>query len=78
MKFMVTWKIAPAHQREAGRRFLDGGAPPPDGMRILGRWHAPGSAAGFALCETDDLALLWQIMERTVERPGAVWTSGWR
>ena len=58
MLFMVTWKLAPAHQRAAARRFLDGGAPPPDGMRILGRWHVPGSAAGFALCETDDVGLV--------------------
>ena len=58
MQFMVTWKLAPAHQRDAARRFLDTGAPPPEGMRILGRWHAPGSAAGFTLCETDDLGLV--------------------
>jgi len=27
-------------------------------MRILGHWHAPGSATGFAPCETDDLSLV--------------------
>lgn len=55
MKFMATWKIPPAHQREAAARFLAGGAPSPDGMTMLGRWHAPGSARGFVLCEADDL-----------------------
>lgn len=58
MKFMATWKIDPEHQREAARRFLAAGAPPPEGMRILGRWHAPGSATGFVLREADDLGLV--------------------
>lgn len=73
MRFMATWKIDPAHQREAARRFLAGGAPAPEGMRILGRWHAPGSATGFELCEADDLGLVaanmaeWgNLMELTV------------
>jgi len=58
MKFMATWKVAPEHQRVAARRFIAGGAQPPEGMQILGRWHAPGSAMGFAPCETDDLVLV--------------------
>jgi len=55
MKFMATWKIPPANQRAAAERFLTGGAPVPEGATLLGRWHAPGSATGFILCEADDL-----------------------
>ncbi len=43
MKFMAVWTIRPEHQREAIARFLKGGAPAPEGMTILGRWHVPGS-----------------------------------
>jgi len=55
MKFMATWKIPTSNQREAARRFLASGAPPPEGLTMLGRWHAPGSSSGFALCEADDI-----------------------
>jgi hypothetical protein len=55
MKFMAVWTIRPEHQREAIARFLKGGAPAPEGMTILGRWHVPGSQRGFVLIETDDL-----------------------
>jgi len=55
MKFMATWRIPTTNQREAARRFLASGAPAPEGLTMLGRWHAPGSARGFALCEADDL-----------------------
>ena len=58
MKFMVTWKIPPSAQRTAAERFLSSGAPMPEGLTLLGRWHAPGSASGFLLAEADDLAPL--------------------
>jgi hypothetical protein len=55
MKFMATWRIAPENQRAAAERFLAGGASVAEGVTLLGRWHAPGSATGFALCEADEL-----------------------
>lgn len=54
MKYMATWRIAPEHYRAALERFRATGAPVPEGVTLLGRWHAPGSQSGFALCETDD------------------------
>ena len=58
MKFMGSWKLATGDQAEAARRFLAGGAPAPDGVTILGRWHGMGSKVGFVLFETDDLTAL--------------------
>lgn len=54
MKYMLTWRIPPATYRAAVDAFLATGAPMPDGLTALGRWHAPGSQHGWLLCETDD------------------------
>jgi hypothetical protein len=34
----------------------------PDGLKALGRWHAPGSHHGWLLCETDDPVALAEHM----------------
>lgn len=60
MKFMTTWHIPPEGYDEAVDRFLAAGAPLPEGLTLLGRWHAPGSAKGFLLVEGDDVTLLAQ------------------
>ena len=59
MKFMLSWKILPAFHRSAAEEFLKSGAPMPEGLTYLGRWHAPGSAYGWLLCETEDPAPLY-------------------
>lgn len=63
MKFMTTWKFKPIHQKEATARFLQTGGGPPEGVKMLGRWH--GAAMGFVLCETSDAKALYE------------WTSRW-
>jgi hypothetical protein len=60
MKFMVSWKIAPGHHKPAAQAFLKAGAPPPKGLSLLGRWHAPGSGYGWALVEGQDPTALAQ------------------
>lgn len=60
MKFMVTWKIPPGCHKAAAERFLKSGAPLPGGLKSLGRWHVPGSAAGWLLVEGDDNVALAQ------------------
>jgi hypothetical protein len=60
MKFMVTWKIAPAHMTPAVKRFLQTGGFPPKGLKMLGRWHGPG--LGFALAECKDNKSLYEWM----------------
>jgi hypothetical protein len=58
MKFMVTWKIAPAHMAPAVARFLETGGTPPKGVKLLGRWHGPG--LGFALADSKDGKALYE------------------
>ncbi|MBY4677412.1 DUF3303 domain-containing protein [Marinobacterium arenosum] len=58
MKFMATWSIPPQSYDAALDAFLAAGAPLPEGVTTLGRWHAPGSNRGWLLCETDDLVAL--------------------
>jgi hypothetical protein len=58
MKFMLTWKLSPQFQQSAAEAFLRTGAPMPEGLTVLGRWHTPGSNKGWLLVETDDLAPL--------------------
>ena len=60
MKFMVTWKIAPAHMAPAVKRFLETGGVPPKGVKMLGRWH--GAGIGFALAECRDGKPLFELM----------------
>jgi hypothetical protein len=60
MKFMVTWKIAPAQQVPAVTRFLKTGGLPSKGVKMLGRWHGPG--LGFALAECKEGKALYEWM----------------
>jgi hypothetical protein len=57
MKFMVAWKISPECYKAAAERFLQTGAPDPEGLKTIGRWHAPGSACGWHAVEGDVSAL---------------------
>ena len=60
MRYMLTWSIPTNSYNDALDAFLAGGAPMPEGLTALGRWHAPGSYRGWLLCDTDDLVLLSQ------------------
>ena len=60
VKFMISWKITPGHHKLAGESFLKSGAPMPDGLTMIGRWHAPGSAHGWVLVEGNDPKPLYE------------------
>lgn len=62
MKFMLTWSLKPAHQKEAVARFLQTGGGPPQGVKMLGRWHGPG--VGFVLAETNDAKALYEWLSQ--------------
>jgi hypothetical protein len=57
MNFMITWKASPANYKTAVERFLKTGAPAPQGLETIGRWHTAGSSRGFHLVEGSDAAL---------------------
>lgn len=59
MKFMLTWSVRPGALKEAANRFLTTGAPPQEGVKLLGRWHNTDMSGGFALFESDSAAALY-------------------
>lgn len=60
MKTMVTWSAKSGEGfNEAVRRFVAGQATPPDGVKMLGRWHSVDLSIGFTLFETDNMAALY-------------------
>jgi hypothetical protein len=58
MKFIVRWSIPKACAAAAEARFVQTGAPPPAGVKMLGRWHGM-SGGGVLIAETDDAKALY-------------------
>ena len=88
MLFIVRWEISQAVRKTAIKRFIDTGGAPPEGVKMLGRWHTADGEFGFAIAETDDVqaiskwALAWNDLLPMDIRPalndegmGAVLTS---
>ncbi len=59
MKVLVTWAVRPGAVKEAVGRFLAGKADPPEGGKLLGRWHKTDGSGGFSLYETDSPIALY-------------------
>ena len=58
MLFIVSWTARPEHRDAATDRFLKTGGMPPDGAKLISRWHAVGPIAGFAIAEASDAAVM--------------------
>ena len=55
MKYVITWSVPTENYKAAIKKFLDGGAPPPAGVKMLGRYHGlEGSTRGFIVAECAD------------------------
>jgi hypothetical protein len=59
MKFISTWTIHPGAVDATIKRFLETGGAPPEGVRMLGRWHGM-NGQGFALSESTDPKAMYQ------------------
>ena len=65
MKFMTIWSYRPENRNAAQARLKEsGGDKPPDGIKLIGRWHAIGSARGVHICECDDPLLMAKWAQR--------------
>jgi hypothetical protein len=62
MKFMVTWTIAPSQQKESTTRFVQTGGWPPQGVKMLGRWHGP--SMGFVLAEGNGMKPIYELIHQ--------------
>lgn len=60
MNFMITFPLTQHHYKERVSRFLETGAPPPDGVTLHGRWFTASDSKGFMLAETDDPKALFR------------------
>jgi Protein of unknown function (DUF3303) len=58
MLFLVSWSGRPEFREAAVDRFLKTGGQPPEGARMISRWHAVGPLSGFAIVESNDVAPL--------------------
>ena len=58
MLFIIHWTIAPENRNAAMARFVQTGGAPPPNLKLHGRWHAVGQHVGFAVVESDDLAVI--------------------
>lgn len=64
MLFIVTYSIRSENRNAAMERFVTTGGKVPNGIKMLGRWHAVAKLSGFAIVETDDAELMQQwVME---------------
>lgn len=61
MKFVMTYRILNESWDKAVSRFLETGGPAPEGLTMLGRWHAAAGPTGFILLETDDVASIYRF-----------------
>ena len=60
MKFIMTYEMTPENRTRAVERFLEGGALPPEGATMLGRWHAAAGLHGFILLESEDATAIYR------------------
>lgn len=55
MLFIVRWEINQAVRKATIERFLKTGGAPPEGVKMLGRWHSADGEFGFAVAESNDV-----------------------
>jgi len=60
MKYVITWSVPTEKYVATMTKFLAGGAPPPTGVKMIGRYHGlAGSNSGFIVAETNDLRTIY-------------------
>jgi len=75
MLFMVRWEIHHSVRKAAIERFTKTGGAPPDGVKMVGRWHTADGDSGIAIAESTDIqgitkwALAWNDLLKMDVRP---------
>ena len=62
MKFMISFPLTHHAYNERIARFLESGAPPPEGVTLLGRWFTAGHNKGFMLVEAEESKHLFRYV----------------
>jgi len=64
MIHIVAWTFKPEHQNAINARFKEGGGLPPEGVKLLGRWHGTATKKGVCVIESEDaLAITKWLLE---------------
>jgi hypothetical protein len=54
MLHVIAWTFKPEHRNAVQARFKEAGGLPPEGVKMIGRWHGVGTNKGFCVAESDD------------------------
>ena len=54
MIHVMTFTFKPEHRNAVIARFKETGGLPPEGVKMLGRWHGIGTNKGVCVAESDD------------------------
>jgi len=63
MLFHITYEIDPAGRNAAQDRFRETGGLPPEGVTMVGRWHAAAGLMGFLVAESSDAVAIGKWMQ---------------
>ncbi len=63
MLFHITWQFDSTQRNDAQQRFGETGAPPPEGVSMLGRWHSVAGLEGFLVAESADAVAIGKWMQ---------------
>ena len=63
MLFTFAWTHTPDARNETIKQFMATGGMPPEGVKLVSRYHNIDGSGGFAICETDDVTAManWAI-----------------
>ena len=67
MQFLIQWTVAPERRDEIQGRFLETGAPPPEGVEMLGRWHRASGGGGMCIAQSDEIDNISILIERAFD-----------
>ncbi|MDR6859818.1 DUF3303 family protein [Variovorax guangxiensis] len=58
MLFIGHWRISPGNRNAAIERFVKTGGVPPQGVKMLGRWHDVAQGKGIMISEAEDASAM--------------------
>ena len=61
MKYMITFPLTHHAYKERISRFMEAGAPPPEGVTIVGRWFTAGHNRGYMVVESEEHKTLFRF-----------------
>ncbi|MGI9455026.1 MAG: DUF3303 domain-containing protein [Aeoliella sp.] len=64
MIFHISYTFQPEHRDAAQSRFIKGGAPPPEGVNMLSRWHGVSGRKGIVVAESSELSRVASWMQQ--------------